>query len=107
LKTGWRTLPSADFARYSISAKQKGRLNLGAAMRDALALGLGIRVDAGNWNNSGTANPAIGAGGISISSLNAGPYFAAISQHDTTEVSTANFGATAYAETVPAGFGNW
>jgi hypothetical protein len=72
-------------------------------MRDALAIGLGIRVDAGNWNNSRTT----GAGGISISSLNAGPYFAAISQHNTTEVITANFGATAYAQSVPAGFGNW
>jgi hypothetical protein len=37
----------------------------------------------------------------------AGPYFPAISLHDTGEVNTANFGATAYAEAVPAGFGNW
>jgi hypothetical protein len=68
---------------------------------------LWVRVNAGNWNNSGTANPATGIGGISLSSLNAGPYFPAINLHDTGETNTANFGATAYAETVPAGFGNW
>jgi hypothetical protein len=41
LKTGWRTLPSADFARYSISASSDG-LGPDAAMGDALAIGLGL-----------------------------------------------------------------
>jgi hypothetical protein len=68
---------------------------------------LWLRVDNGNWNNSGTASPATGTGGISISSLNAGPFFPAVALHDTTETNTANFGATAYAQSVPAGFGNW
>jgi hypothetical protein len=74
---------------------------------DLGAMLLWVRADAGNWNNSGTANPATGTGGISLASLNAGPYFPAINLHDTGETNTANFGATAYAETVPAGFGNW
>lgn len=66
-----------------------------------------VRANAGNWNNSGTANPATGVGGFSISSLNAGPFFPATNLHDSTDDSTANFGATAYAQSVPAGFGNW
>jgi hypothetical protein len=41
LKTGWRTLPSADLARYSTSANKVGSYP-DAAMRDALAVGLGI-----------------------------------------------------------------
>jgi hypothetical protein len=74
---------------------------------DLGAMLLWVRVDAGNWNNSGTADPATGVGGISFASLNVGPYFPAINLHDTGEVNTANFGATAYAETVPAGSSNW
>lgn len=30
---------------------------------------------AGQWNSSGTANPATGVGGYSFSSINAGPYY--------------------------------
>lgn len=66
-----------------------------------------FRVDNGNWNNSGTANPATNTGGISISSLAAGPYFPAVALHDNGDQMTANFGATAYAQSVPASFGNW
>lgn len=68
------------------------------------------RIGAGNWNNSGTANPATGAGGLSLSTLAAGPYYAAVAVIDTGSpglVWTANFGGSAYANTAPAGFGNW
>jgi hypothetical protein len=66
-----------------------------------------FRTNGGNWNNSGTANPALGVGGISISTLATGPYFPAATFHDTPGEWTANFGATAPAQSVPLGFGYW
>jgi hypothetical protein len=66
------------------------------------------RVNSGNWNNSGAANPATGTGGVSFSAIT-GPYYAAISIKSdaagNTQI-TANFGATSYATSAPAGFGN-
>jgi hypothetical protein len=58
---------------------------------------------AGNWNGSGTANPATGAGGVSISTISSGPlhpFFAGQSG----DAATANFGASAFSGAVPAGF---
>ncbi len=65
------------------------------------------RVNAGNWNNNGSANPATGAGGIDISSITAGTYYPAAWQFVENAAFTANFGATAYANAAPSGFGNW
>jgi hypothetical protein len=39
LKKGWRTLPSADFARYSIFGQQR-RLYPNSPVRDLLGIGL-------------------------------------------------------------------
>lgn len=68
-----------------------------------------FRTNGGNWNNSGTANPATGVGGISYaaSGLGAGPYFPAWAGFGSADAITANFGASAYAFAAPAGFGNW
>lgn len=57
----------------------------------------------GNWNGSGTANPATGTGGISISTLTGTlfPWFSIAFNGDTI---TANFGATAFSGAVPGGF---
>ena len=58
----------------------------------------------GNWNGSATANPATGAGGISLGALAGStlfPFFGALS---TTEDCTANFGGSAFTGTVPSGF---
>lgn len=67
-------------------------------------------VTLGNWNNSGTAHPATGTGGLSLSGIAAGPYFAAIVIQDV-NVMTANFNTATTvgcdAATVAAGFGNW
>ncbi len=62
----------------------------------------------GGWNNTG-ADPGAGTGGIDISSINAGPYFAAgtVSNTAGADTMTANFGGSAYAGAVPSGFGNW
>jgi hypothetical protein len=60
-----------------------------------------------NWNNSGTANPATGAGGVSISAIS-GPYYAAVAMlgNQTSQI-TGNFGALPYQSAAPSGFGNW
>jgi len=67
------------------------------------------RINGGNWNADVIANqnPATGAGGFSFATLNAGPYFPMIGFRQAGEIFTANFGATAYAQTAPSGFGNW
>lgn len=58
---------------------------------------------AGNWNGSGTANPATGAGGFSISALTP-PLYPIISSGSTGDIVTANFGGSAFTGAVPAGF---
>jgi hypothetical protein len=62
-----------------------------------------FRKNNGNWNNSGTANPATNTGGISISSY---PSMAPHCSFDSTgsQVTTFNLGASAFTDTVPSGF---
>jgi hypothetical protein len=58
----------------------------------------------GNWNGSGTANPATGTGGVSFSTLS-GNFAAWISNlTNAPEVATANFGASTFSGAVPSGF---
>jgi len=62
---------------------------------------------AGNWNGSGTANPATGAGGYSFSGLTGGSAIIYAFAGGTTSLvssTTANFGDSAFAGAVPAGF---
>jgi hypothetical protein len=70
-----------------------------------------FRKNAGNWNGSGAANPATGAGGISFAGMNlVAPYYVgagAITDVVFPDSVTVNFGATAYANAAPSGFGNW
>jgi len=66
-----------------------------------------FRTNGGNWNNSGSDNPATNTGGTDISTLNAGPYFAGIVMETLNDAATANFGATAFAQTMPSGFTRW
>lgn len=58
----------------------------------------------GNWNGSGTDNPATGTGGYSFI-VNPGLYRAAVDTRQSTM--TANFGATAFAIPASAGFLPW
>jgi hypothetical protein len=64
-----------------------------------------------SWNNDVLANqnPATNTGGISLSTLNAGPYFAVVSPAAFGDTMIANFGGSAYtnATLLPSGFGNW
>lgn len=75
---------------------------------DATAKLAWFRKNVGLWNNSGSADPATGTGGVDISVLTF-PLFAGIfvdNEVNTPATITVNFGATAYAFTPPAGFGN-
>src|SRR4029077_824676 len=62
----------------------------------------------GNWNGSGTANPATGVGGISISACfgaqAAYAAFASTGSAGNGNAVTANFGDSAFTGAVPAGF---
>jgi hypothetical protein len=58
----------------------------------------------GNWNGSGTANPATAAGGISLGTLSGNTLFPLYGGAIAGEVTTANFGASAFNGAVPSGF---
>jgi len=60
---------------------------------------------AGQWNASGTANPATGVGGFSISSITSAGIFAlwAAATYGP-DAGTANFGGSAFVGTPPSGF---
>lgn len=68
-----------------------------------------IRNNNGNWNGSGAADPATGAGGFSISGITAAyyPWCSANGAGSGNTSWTANFGATSFANAAPSGFGNW
>jgi hypothetical protein len=60
---------------------------------------------AGLWNNSGTANPATGVGGVGYTSMGSGvATYPAGSFNASGDRMTANFGDTAFTGAVPAGF---
>ena len=67
------------------------------------------RVNGGNWNGNASASPGVNTtGAISLATLNAGPYFAALTVGNLTSDSyTTNFGATSYSYAMPSGFTNW
>ncbi len=67
-----------------------------------------FRTNNGNWNNDVIANqnPATNIGGISIAATT-GPIFPGFEVESATEAATANFGATAYSQSVPSGYLNW
>ncbi len=66
-----------------------------------------IRINNGNWNGSPSANPATNTGGIAmggIGGVGGGPY--PMASGVTGSVLTSNFGATAFSQAIPAGFGS-
>lgn len=64
------------------------------------------RKNGGNWNNSGTDNPATNTGGVTLAGGLTGTVYAGynVRNEGTTGQLTANFGATAFAFTPPSGF---
>lgn len=67
------------------------------------------RLNGGNWNNSGTANPATNTGGVNIAALfPASAAFAIVCANQVLDpLATVNFGATTFAQTTPSGFTAW
>jgi hypothetical protein len=91
----------------SLGARASGDI-IGVALDDDNKL-IWFRVaPSGNWNGSGTANPATGVGGLSIAAISLDSrllplcgWFAAVGSGD---VITANFGDSAFTGAVPSGF---
>lgn len=66
-------------------------------------------INGGNWNNSGTANPATGTGGITYSGVSV-PVMPGVSSTDsngTHSSFTLNAGATSFTKAASAGFVGW
>ena len=68
-----------------------------------------FRIGAGNWNGNAAYSPATGIGGYSTASVTTNGLltFPAVTLGSNGDTVTANFGATAYANTAPTGFGTW
>lgn len=64
-----------------------------------------FRKNGGNWNNSGTNDPATGVGGVSFGP--SGPYYAVAASSNGATSYTANFGASTFSFTKPSGFTSW
>lgn len=65
-------------------------------------------LNGGNWNNSSTANPATGVGGISLTSITP-PFNIVVDLAENGGQAIANFGQTSYAypSLIPELFSNW
>src|SRR5262249_50630625 len=89
-----------------------GGLSTGQTICMAFDIGarrIWFRVNNGLWNNSGSADPASNVGGIDVSAtFTAG---ASLYPHSSASsgvtAATADFGATAFAFTIPSGFVAW
>jgi hypothetical protein len=65
------------------------------------------RTNNGNWNNSGTANPATNTEGVTIGVAGTVYPFTSLRQFAAPDSDTAVFLSTSWAGTPPAGFGQW
>lgn len=114
-QTGTITVAGGSIAGYVFVNTTDVGVHLGLTPYNGTVIG--IALDATNqliwfrpgpsaiWNNSGTANPATGTGGVSISTV-AGPYYPFVGFNGITggQSTTANFGDTALVGAVPSGF---
>lgn len=76
---------------------------------DTVNYRLWVRKGAGNWNNSGAADPATNTGGLDISALNIAANRVLITPSFTNSGSqiTLNAGQSAFSQTKPSGFSSW
>jgi hypothetical protein len=87
--------------------------SLGAGLVPTATIGMAVDIPnklvwfrvapTGNWNGSGTANPATGVGGQDISTLTS-PLYCWMSLGANGDVVTGNFGASAFVGAVPSGY---
>jgi hypothetical protein len=87
-------------------------INLGtrsSADKIGIALDIGAQLfwfrvaPVGNWNNSGTANPATGAGGFNFTGV-PGALYPLVAPGASGDGATANFGGSGFTGAVPSGF---
>jgi hypothetical protein len=90
------------------SGSSLGTMSNGTVVGIAVDLTAGLiwfrKAPSGNWNGSGTANPATGTGGISLGVLSGNVLLPIYGGGIANEVTTANFGATTFTGAVPSGF---
>lgn len=67
---------------------------------------LWVRLNNGNWNNNVSANPATGVGGATIEAGAYAPTLFFASGSTNNDTVALNFGASAFTNTAPSGFGN-
>lgn len=111
---GWSVTSSASNVRAnnSIIATVTGNVltagDTGCVAVDLSGKLLWIRKSSvATWNNSSTADPAAGTGGISFSVVGAGPYYPAVSIQTQNDSVTMNFGASPFLGAIPANFRSW
>jgi len=117
ISVGWFTNPSGNVEINAANLTGAPIQGYGVGDVVAIAVDLGASLiwykdltTASNWNNSGTANPATGVGGLDISSITGGPFFFAVTtgfDHLAGSKVTVNFGGTPFTGAVPSGFGFW
>lgn len=66
-----------------------------------------LKFAAGNWNNNASNNPATGVGGLDVSAFDSVGLYPCFCAGGTSDACTANFGATSFSFTLPAGFTAW
>lgn len=71
---------------------------------DPVAKLIWVSLNGGNWNNSATANPSTGIGGVSVATVNAGPYFPTFSANSNGVACVGRFGTGDMAFPIPTGF---
>jgi hypothetical protein len=112
LATVWTTPTNAAVAYNGAIKVNNVLVSGGVTINTGLTIGVALDVGggliwfrsgaAGNWNGSGTANPATGAGGANIAVLGT-PLFALAATNGTAQ-ETANFGTSGFVGAVPSGF---
>lgn len=111
---GWET-GGAVTANYNSNFTPIGTaVTWGSATGQVLSIAVDVpnklcwfRLGSGNWNNSGTANPATGAGGFSWASsgVTAGALYACLQLYNPTDQYTCNFATASWTIGAPSGFG--
>ena len=117
---GAMTFPGADAKSFGMFSSAAGSIagtfpTWGPAYATGNVVGMAVdltakkvwyRVNGGAWNAGGSADPATGVGGWDVSTYTGATHYV-IASGDSGGVTTANFGATSFAATAPAGYMAW
>ncbi len=110
-KNGTAVFPNTTNSQFWYNNVNQGTLGVTGATTALLQIAIDIggklvwfRYNGQFWNGSATADPGGGTGGLSLSTINAGPYFPVFCANGSGASVTANFGATAFLAAIPSGF---